>query len=545
LEFRPKKSGLRFWWPSTLFPLTACAFFFLAGMAFIPRLGMYNDEALFAWPWYQPRGELFALHVGHTRLPLMLINYLGTLKSWIYRPIFRWFGTGVPVTRIPALLAGVASLWLFYLLLRRVAGARAANIGCGLLAADAIYLLTSCFDWGPVALQHLLLVGGLLSLVRFWQERRELLLAAGFFLLGLAAWDKALAVWSLSGFGVAALITLPRQIREVWTTRRLGVAAAGFALGALPLIVYNVDTGLGTFQGTVVYEANRLPTKVFEMTATFNGSGLFGWMTANERNTPRPHAPQGWFENASANLASVAGNPHESLLLYAFGAALLLAPLARGPDLRAIGFALITMAVAWCQMLFTANAGAAIHHTILLWPLPLLVIGVSFASASRRLGRAGVPVLAVVLVVVTGSGLAVMNQYYAEMVQYGGAQSWSDSIYRLSDYLKGMSAPAMFCVDWGILDSLRVLNHGKLPLLNLELPGDDSSPEARQYMVKMIATPANIFLAHTPSMEFTAGADARLSKFADTAGYRPDMLTVISDSYGRPSLEVYRFLPSR
>src|SRR6202012_1882376 len=107
LELRPKKSGLGIWWPRTLFPLSACAFFFLAGLAFIPHLGMYNDEPRFAWPWFRPRGELFALHVGHTRLPLMLINYLGTLKSWIYRPIFRWFGTGVPVTRIPVLLAGV------------------------------------------------------------------------------------------------------------------------------------------------------------------------------------------------------------------------------------------------------------------------------------------------------------------------------------------------------------------------------------------------------------------------------------------------------
>ena len=34
----------------------------------------------------------------------------------------------------------------------------AALIGCGLLATDAIYLLTSCFDWGPVALEHLLLL---------------------------------------------------------------------------------------------------------------------------------------------------------------------------------------------------------------------------------------------------------------------------------------------------------------------------------------------------------------------------------------------------
>jgi len=533
---------MRILWPARLFPLTACAFFFLAGMMLIPRLGLQNDEALFASPWYQPRGEIFTVHVGHTRLPLMLMNYMGTLKSWIYRPIFRWCGTGASVTRIPALLAGVASLWLFFLLLRRVAGERAAFIGCGLLAADAIYLLSSCFDWGPAALQHLLLVGGLLLLVRFWQERRESLLAAGFFLMGLAAWDKALAFWCLSGFGVAALVTVPRQIREVWTARRLAVAAAAFALGALPLIVYNMDTRLATLHGTVAYDATERSRKVLMLVSTFDGSGLFGWMTARDRDTPYPHVPRGWLETASAKLASFAGNPHKSLLLYAFGAALLLAPLARGPDLRAICFALIAMAIAWCQMLFTATAGTAVHHTILLWPLPQMVIAVSFATASRRLGRAGIPVLTAVLVVVLGSGLAVINQYYAEIVRNGGGQSWTDSIYQLSDYLKGVPARAMWCVDWGILDSLRLLNRGKLPLQFLDLSNPTLSPEAQREVAAALAQPGNIYLAHTPPMEFFAGADARLLRFAQAAGYRREMLMMISDSYGRPSLEIYRLV---
>ena len=109
----------------------------------------------------------------------MLMSYLGTLKSWIYRPIFQLFGTGVSAMRVPMLLAGAASVWLFYLLLRRIAGERAAVIGCGLLAADSLYLLTICFDWGPVALQHLLLICGMLLLFGFYQERSRKLRSPG------------------------------------------------------------------------------------------------------------------------------------------------------------------------------------------------------------------------------------------------------------------------------------------------------------------------------------------------------------------------------
>ena len=67
-------------------------------------------------------------------------------------------------------------------------------------------------------------------------------------------------------------------------------------------------------------------------------------------------------------------------------------------------FRLIAMAVAWVQMAITANTGASVHHTILLWPFPQVVIAVSFASASRRLGRAGIPALAVTMAVLMVSG---------------------------------------------------------------------------------------------------------------------------------------------
>jgi uncharacterized membrane protein len=70
------------------------------------------------------------------------------------------------------LLAGAATIWLFYRLLRRISGNRAAVFGCALLAADSTFLLTNTFDWGPVALQHLLLVGAILLLVVFYQDNR-------------------------------------------------------------------------------------------------------------------------------------------------------------------------------------------------------------------------------------------------------------------------------------------------------------------------------------------------------------------------------------
>jgi 4-amino-4-deoxy-L-arabinose transferase-like glycosyltransferase len=522
----------------------ACLFFFVAGRAFLPHLGIQNDEALFASVLYEPRAAAFMLHIGHSRIPLMLMSYLGTLKAWVYSPIFRTFGTGASALRDPVLLAGAASVWLFFLLLRRMAGERAAIIGCGLLAVDSLYLLTTCFDWGPVALQHLLLMAGLLLLVRFYQTGQDLALAGGAFLLGLAMWDKALATWMLTGMGVAGILTFRRQIFGVTTIRRVATGALAFALGALPLIIYNVDEKLATFRSNVVRDTSNIPGKARLLMDTVDSRGLFGWLVNEDWQTPVPHQPEDGLPKASAQISSLAGHPRHNLMLYAFALALLLAPLARGNALRAILFALIAMAVGWAQMAVTANAGASVHHAILLWPFPEMVIAVSFAAASRRLGRAGIPSVAAVLVVMMVSGALVTNEYYTLMLRNGGTLNWTDAIFTLSNYLKGVPSKGIFCVDWGIMDSLRLLNRGTLPL-NV---GTDPiakpvlSADDRDYLKRVVSEPSHVFIAHTKDCEFFQGVNAKLLKYAADSAYEREMIAIIPDAWGRPVYEVYRFV---
>jgi len=528
-----------------IFTLACCLLFFASGWLFLSHVGVQNDEALFASPLFQPKAA-YMVKIGHSRLPLMLMSYLGTLKSLIYRPIFAVFGTGVYPMRAPMLLAGAASIWLFFLFLRRAAGVRAAVIGCGLLATDTLYLLTVALDWGPVALQHLLLLGGLLLLVGFYQTCQAPRLFWGCFLLGLGMWDKALMTWMLGGVVVAAGILYGRCIWKMITPKRLAIAAGGFLLGALPLVVYNVDTKLSTFRGNTTYDAHDVPGKFHLLLATADSGGLFGWLNNEDWQTPSPRPPVGAIASASDRISSLTGHRRHNLLLYAFLAALLLTPLTRGTALRAILFALIAMTVAWLQMAVTANAGGSVHHAILIWPLPQMVIAIAFAAASRRIGRFGVPVIAGVLAVLMISGFLVTNEYYRMILRDGGGQNWTDAIFRLSDYMKGDSSKAVYCVDWGIMDSLRLLNHGQVPVrVGTDLVSRaETNGDARQGVMKAIAAPDSLFLAHTKDWEFFAANDEKLVNFAAANGYRREMLATIPDSWGRPVYEVYRFAPA-
>jgi 4-amino-4-deoxy-L-arabinose transferase-like glycosyltransferase len=535
-----KKNILRGPW----IPLIACSFFFLTGVAFVPLLGMENDEALMGNVFYEPRGGGYFYHLGHSHLPVMVLSYLGALKSWIDRPIYRLFGIGVGTTRVPSVVLGVASIWLFYRLLERIAGRRAALIGCVLLATDVVYLLTATFDWGPVALQHVLVLGGALLLVRFWQQRDEAALAAAFFFFGLALWDKALAIWMLSGMAVAALMTLSKQIAQVSTLRHVGVAVLSLCVGAFPLILYNVHTRGGTFHGNAVYDPASAPAKIPVLADTIRGSGLLGYLSPEDWQTPHPRAPRSWVERVSAELASASHEPHQSLQLYGFLFAVLLVPLARGAALRALVFFLVAFIVAWVQMAFTAHTGNALHHTVLLWPLPQAIMAVSFASASRRLGHAGIPAVAGITAVLMTSGLLLINSYFARIVRNGGGISWTDAIFPLSAYMTKVRANEVYCVDWGFLDSLRLMSDGKLPVRVGEDPIEKTelTSDDRERLLAMISGRDHVFITHQQPFEFYPGLAAKLAQFAEEMGYRKEEMAEFSDSDGRPTFEVFRFV---
>jgi 4-amino-4-deoxy-L-arabinose transferase-like glycosyltransferase len=525
----------------------ACIFFVCAGLLVIPRLGIENDEALFAQGLYHPRAELYSLHIGRSQIPIMLMSYVGALKSWVYGPILRLFGISLTTLRLPMLLAGAASIWIFFLLMRRIAGSRAAAIAAIVLAADAQYLLTSCFDWGPVALQHLLLGAGALLLVRFYQEDREAALAAGCFLFGLALWDKALAVWMLSGLAVGGLATFPRQIAAVVTLRRLAIALLALILGVAPLLLFNATNHWATFHGNFERDTKDLPGKALFLVGTFGGSGLFGWMSAEDARTPQPHVPTSAIARSSATISALFGHPRQSLLLYALALAILLAPFTGWTNLRLILWCLIAMGIAWIQMAINRDTGGSIHHTILLWPLPQAMIALSFAGFARRFGRAAAAAVSGAAVLVAFSGALVVNEYYGAMLRNGGAPAWDDGVIALARYFKRAPAySSAFAMDWGIIEPVRLLDRGRVRLASGtdQLSGPAISPPDQAILKSMVSDPRNLFIAHPPGAEFFQGKNAQLQAFAASIGFVPQILERFSDSFGRPFFEVYCFVPA-
>ena len=338
-----------------------------------------------------------------------------------------------------------------------------------LLATDSMWVLTTCFDWGPVALQHLLGVAGMGLVVIFHRTGRIKPAMGAAFCFGLGLWDKALFAWLLGGLAVGAIAVFSREIwfhmRQPGAWKVAPAAVLAFGLGCSPLLVYNAANQWPTLHATSGFSTQDLYPKLFVLLGTWEGIALFGYIPHAEDNE-HAKAPRTLVENVSFGLRHLSGEHRRNGLDWAVLSVALLLPILlwRPPSRRAVLFCLIAITVAWLQMGITKGAGGAAHHVVLLYPLPHILIAVVFAEMSLRWGAAGKWLFGLGTLCLAGMNLLVTNQYLYDFVRYGSAGSWSDAIYPLASGLKSARATEIAIIDWGITNPLEVLDRGRLPL---------------------------------------------------------------------------------
>ena len=517
--------------------------FFSLGWPFLPHPGIHNDEVLFTSPLYHPTDVAFRIRMFHHNVPLMLLTYLGTLKTWFYSPILL-FSVSSLCIRTPVLLVGSATVAAFFLLVENLHGRAAAWVATILLSTDAIFLLTTCFDSGPVVFQHFFQVTGLLLVACFFTTGSRHALFWAFFLFGLGFWDKALFIWIFTGIAAATLATCRRHVWERVSRKNLAIAGLAILSGALPLLAYNVYRGFPTLRSNSDFGFDDLPRKVEVLRQTWDGSVLFGYLV-NRDEGGHPRGPENSADRFAFHLHSIFGDHWAGWIEPALLVGLALLPILSFTGSGRIPlFCLIAAGVAWLMMVVTKGAGGAAHHTILLWPLPQLFLATSFVEASRWLRRAGPGALAIVTVLLAAQNLLVLNQYLYQLVRAGPAGSWTDAIYSLSEVVPNIPATKIVIDDWGIVQPLDLMHRGRLPLEWAGDPflGPDTGQSEKRYKLGILADPQALWIGHTDGYQEFSGVNTRLQAATSAAGFRKIPVTTISDRNGRPVFELFRFM---
>jgi hypothetical protein len=503
---------------------------------FLPYAGIQNDEALFAGPLYVPVLKDLRMRAFQHDIPLMILPYLGTAKTLLYSVIFRLRDPDLFSLRAPVVALGAFTIVALFAFLRRAADRRVAFAASVLLATDATFVLTSVFDWGPVAIQHLAYAAGLFLVLSGYQGQSPFRLFLGFFAFGFGMWDKAIFIWILSATGVAALALFGAEIRRVLNRKNLVAAILGFGLGALPLIIYNIRHPLQTFRGNTNFTLESLPEKAAFAKHTLSGMALFGYLVYDDW-VAGPKTPRNAVERTVVHLREKSGEHRTGFLFWAFAAATLAVPL-WWRRRKLVLFSLITLLIAWLQMAANRETGGGVHHVVLLWPLPHIVIAVAICEGARRAARFSRPTVGAALIVVCGANLLVANQYLYQFIRNGAASIWTDAIFPLSDYLGANSSRPVFLADWGMLDSLVLLHQGRLQLGILDPLAPEPTEQEFRTVKWMLGHPGALFVTHAGPAEVMQGSSVRLNRITEELGYRREIVATIRDSNSRPVFEV-------
>lgn len=332
------------------------------------------------------------------------------------------------------------------------------------------------------------------------------------------------------------------EIRRHATPRTLAVAVVSFIAGALPLIVYNIDRPLETLRQNAHLMPDNPGIKLVLAKRTLDGSGLFGFVTAPDRG-PRPGTPHGLTQRSAFALSSLFGAPTTSLTGWAFAISLLGVPVAwRTPTRRILTFSLCFLALTWLQMFFTAGAGGAVHHLILLWPFHLAVIASVLGAIASRLGRYALPAIVAVTGLLCASNILVVNEYYVAVVANGPGVRWTDAFAPLEGWLYEAKMAHVYISDWGIIETLNLMSEGELPMQDASYAlRSFGEPQSREWLTQSLAREGSIWVSHSPSAEQWAGTRTRLVQLADSLGYTQEPLQTIHDRNGRPIFDIFRF----
>jgi len=480
-------------------PLTA---FCLACMP-IPYPGLEGDECVFGMATFGGLAREFCLSIFHHQFPLMIFYYAGSLKGMVMWPILHLFGANIWSIRLPAALAGAVTAALTYDFARRIADRKVAIIAAMLVATDPIFLLTNTLDWGPVAAEHVLLLTVLALFVR-----GRLRLAC--FVVGLAFWNKAVFVWALAGLIAGGVVAYWPVIRKRLPGPKVAAGCVlAFLLGCAPLLLYNIRRPAATMRSNVHMSFAGFGDKVTSLHYTLDGSDLFGVVAGMDGVTDHTGAR---FHDLflPALLLSVA------ITLWRF----------RAPELRPARFALGFCGGFLFLIALTRYTGVA-HHLVLMYPMPQLLVATVLASLRRRYLGAVLAVLAV------GANLLVFDTYITQLRRSGPFGLFTDATFGLSRVLRD-GVDHVYPIDAGLWENIFTMHEGKLQtqaLFVLSQPVGELQNALRDSQA--------VFVDHVTGRQYLAGSAARLDEIAKPLGLHRVQLRTISDSKGRPQMEMF------
>lgn len=458
--------------------------------------GLYYDEAVFA-------GLAKDFIAGHRRLhmpgteitylcgrpfPVFVQFYLGALKSWMLMPGLAISGFNLAAVRMTNWCWSSLTLLVFMLAVRRCLGPTAAVISGTILICDPVYFFLSLVDWGGAISALLCRCLAFYLAVLWWQKRKPGLLWLASFFLGVGLFNKFDFAAFIVGMSTAALVfhhsaifNFVRQNR--WTTVGCWM---GFLLGTGPMLFKVPWIVRVTSSGQNGAGPGEITEKLHTLLAMYDGSYFYRLMDAG-----------GLFSEMYGHGTGV----HSLFGVILIASLCVLVTIAfrrrENDETEVARFLLVAFAVTTIAELLVPGA-VRIHHSVLVFPLPQLMIAVAAISLWQRKWQAasyavrgGIVVLLALLVT---SQLFAVCRTDGIVSKSGGRGWWSSALDQFCHEIKDRADLTVISLDWGFNEQVSFLTDAPqlaepvwaFPSYKLNLP-------------PLPLIEKNVYLAHSPA----------------------------------------------
>ena len=510
--------------------------------------GPHYDEAVEVLPAMQillgQPVEAFrdaGLPIGELLLPVMVMDHIGAMNTYLVFPFFATLGINVVAMRLMSIFFGAATLLLTYFFTRELLGRNAAIIAFLTLAGGISFVFWSRQGIFVTNLTSTIMMGMLLCALRWWHTGRRRYFYLTLFLCGLGLYTKFIFLWAILGtIGAFLFLNIDRIIRwfrtrerSIWPahlTIRVDEMLGGFAaflLALTPLILFNIQTG-----GTVGTLSKNLFTSYYGVNNLAFFDNLFARIGQLQTVLQGNHF---WYLGETfANRLWPAALIGSLVLVILVG---IWRRRAVGLEWRKTLSPYVVIALIVLQSSVTISALWFTHYA-LLTPLPSVALAGGLVFIAKRSGKGRLlwPPIILLVVALIAYDLVADVRYHRILSVSGGYAAHSDASYRLADALAKEANGPVIALDWGIQAQTQLLTHGQVAPLelfgfdSLEAPDPSFAARLRPYLEDA----RTIYVLHAQGQEVYRGRAVAFNEVVEGAGKHSRILQVIYERSGRP-----------
>jgi 4-amino-4-deoxy-L-arabinose transferase-like glycosyltransferase len=517
-------------WPLLVLALSLLVFAAAAGHS-IALPGLDYDELLFVNAATGGENSSF-IYRRLFGVPVLLMNYIGALKAYLFAPIFAVLGVSPATIRWPAIGISMGSIALTYALARLSLRPAAAATAAALVALDPVFVLLTRVDWGPIVLMMLLKLAALYCLYRSLATGSPALLWGTAAACALGVFDKLNFIWFVLALVPTTLLLFRPELASMYrrSAARLLAPVATLLLVALAMGLRLIAPLFLASQESDRSIITRIPVLIAAYAGAMDGRTVYQWMT----ETPLPHP-------TLVNYATLVGLMVLGLTWWRRARAARSSPRLTLGDRFVLGYGLL-LALILAQIVITERAGGP-HHMMMLFPFHLLLLTAGLAElagATSRLRQGAAMLLVAALAL---SDLRVTRAYaQAYRTEERLRPRLSPVIYQLSAFLNREPPDRINFVDWGMHNQVYALGTDQTRRACRDLWMAFRLPLSRQQTADILArdfaADRVLVIMHPRSGDSGVGAQDRFLQWADSLGLVLQPLRTFRDRGGRILYEV-------